>query len=600
MRFFWKLMLGMTLVVAATAWVADLSVSNVVDESRVSAVQQRVREDAWLVGQLLQPLLQAGDELAVTLLADRLARQLPGRRVTLIAPEGRVLADSHEDPAGMDNHGTRPEVLQPGSVHERHSDTLGQAMVYASERVVDSSGVLLGHARVALAASDLDAAGAQQRRALLTGTLVSLLVGLVLALLISGRISRPLAAIARAVSALGRGELHEPVADSGSLEIRQVASAVNGVARTLGERAQRISAEIGQKVAILSAMDEGLLALDSDGLVVLINEAGRALLGADGRELLGRPLTELGARTELVKAATGCLAGGQRQEGELRAHELEDEQVLHFVASPVLDESGRAAMAVLVVRDVTDLRRLEQVRRDFVANVSHELKTPLTTMRGYLEAVLDDPDMAPEQRTRFLVKAGASTARLAAIVSDLLDLARLERRAGDLDREPLDLRALVADCVRSTSPDAEDRGVVVRLHSPQGALTLCGDEQALMTAVTNLLDNGIKYSPVGGQLQVGLEREGSHARIWVADQGPGIPYEFQERIFERFYRVDKDRSRQLGGTGLGLSIVKNVVQAHGGEVWVESTPGAGSRFLVRLPLEEVEALPDRGDARLQC
>jgi two-component system phosphate regulon sensor histidine kinase PhoR len=582
-RFFWKLLAGMTLAVVATAWVSDLRVSSLVEERRLESVRERAREDAFLVSRLAMAPLLAGDIPALQELADHLERHLAGRRITIIAADGAVLADSHESPRAMGDHGTRPEVIDPGSVHERVSDTLGREMMYVSKAMAHD-GQTLGHARVALDTSRIRADGDLLRDGMLLATFLALGVGLVLAFVISGRVSRPLQRITAAIGALGRGDYHRRLVEEGAAEIRHMAEVVNDVGLRLEERETRIVAEVGQKAAILSAMDEGLVALDRALRVVLLNDAARTMLDPERKEGVGVRFADLTSAPEFILAARECLEQGERREGEIRAPGAEDGNIMAFVVTPVLDPGGRAEMAVLVLRDVTALRRLEKVRSDFVANVSHELKTPLTTMRGYLEAVLDDPGMDVEQRRAFLEKAGRSTERLTAIVSDLLDLARLERSIDESEGELVDLGPLVADCVRSIQPDAEERLVRVDMHLERSPVVVSGDDQSLVTAVTNLLVNAVKYSPENGVVDVSLRTEGGVGWLRVADQGPGVPFAAQERIFERFYRVDKDRSRQLGGTGLGLSIVRNVVQAHGGQVWVESTPGEGSRFHMQLPL----------------
>ncbi|RKY19100.1 MAG: hypothetical protein DRQ55_11555 [Planctomycetota bacterium] len=630
MRFFWKVLAGMTLAVVVTAWVADLRVSGLVQSSRAQTLERRARDDAWLFSRLARPLLSAGDEAGLGRLAADLLRQLDDRRITFIAGDGRVLADSHRDPSAMDNHAERPEVRVPGEVHRRLSDTLDRPMIYVALALRDGE-ELLGYSRVALDASVVELADGALRRELLLATLMALGAGLVLALIVSDRISRPLLRMTTVMSALGRGDYRQRVDPAGSSELRNMANVLNDVGRTLQERESRIVAEVSQKAAILSAMDEGLVAMDRRGRVVLLNNAARRMLAPGAADGVGARFADLARDPSLVDAAARCLSQAERCEGEIRVGPGGEEgNDLAFVVTPVLDPSGRAEMAVLVVHDVTTLRRLEQVRSDFVANVSHELKTPLTTMRGYIEALLDDPDLDSDQRGRFLMKAGRSTERLTAIVSDLLDLARLERGPDHAGAEPVDLAELVADCVSSVQNDADERGVRLQVSVEDAPLVLRGDDPALVIAVTNLLNNAVKYSPVGGVVDVrlGLEPTGEAAavsaaapadvpadapadvpadvpaaapgaglgdeptlarrcvRLSVADQGPGIPLEAQERIFERFFRVDKDRSRQLGGTGLGLSIVRNVISTHGGEVWVESTPGQGSCFHVRLRLSE--------------
>ena len=576
----------MTLVVAATAFVADWRVTSVVESRRLEAVQRRVLDDAWLLAEIVRQPLLTKDVTALRELSRAVAQRIEGLRVTVIGGDGTVLADSHRDPTSMEPHGRRPEVLKPGRVVQRFSATLKRDMIYAAAAV---SG---GYARVALDLGDVTRAGGELRQGLIPAALVALAVGCLLALLISTRISRPLARIGGVIMAMGRGEYDRRVEEAGASEFRAVARTLNDVGRQLLEREGLILAEAGQKAAIVSAMEEGLVALDRDHRVVLLNDAARRLLGSEGADV-GDRFADLIDAPELLLSADRCLEQGERIEGEVVTTESD---VIQFTASPLRAVGGATEMAVMVLRDVTAMRRLEQVRRDFVANVSHELKTPLTTMRGYIETVLDDDAMEPELRRSFLKKAERSTSRLASIVSDLLDLARLERSPEELGDELLDLSALVIDCVHHVENDAEERGVLIEVSSTVPRTLVRGDDQSLVTAVTNLLDNAVKYTPPGGRVIVSVVVVEGMAEVHVVDEGPGIPLSEQERIFERFYRIDKNRSRKLGGTGLGLSIVRNVALSHGGEVSVQSEPGAGSRFVLRLPREADGGSPSAAGA----
>jgi len=346
-----------------------------------------------------------------------------------------------------------------------------------------------------------------------------------------------------------------------------------------------MAAQVARNAGLLEALDEGLLGVDGAGRVILANRGARRLLSSTAGDPVGLPLVRVSSLPALATTIDQARSVGGRVFYETSVRENDEDRVLRIVASPI---PGPEGLCIVAVRDLTEMRRLELVRRDFVSNVSHELKTPLTSMRGFVEAVLEDPEMPDELRTQFLGKARHSTERLSAIVSDLLNLTRIESAGGQAEREPMELGSLVGAVVEAATEDAESRGVVLGFAEPPAETTVMGDEQAVALAVSNLLDNAVKYSPEGGFVGVKLTREGSWLALAVEDQGPGVPVAERERIFERFYRVDKVRSRALGGTGLGLSIVKNVVLAHRGEVEVQSGDSGGSRFVMRLPAQVAE------------
>lgn len=346
-----------------------------------------------------------------------------------------------------------------------------------------------------------------------------------------------------------------------------------------------MAAQVARNAGLLEALDEGLLGVDGAGRVILANRGARRLLASAPGDPIGLPLARVSSLPALATTINQARSVGGRVFYETTVRENDEDRVLRIVASPI---PGSEGLCIVAVRDLTEMRRLELVRRDFVSNVSHELKTPLTSMRGFVEAVLEDPEMPDELRTQFLGKARHSTERLSAIVSDLLNLTRIESAGGQSEREPLDLGSLVGGVVEAATEDAESRGVALAFAEPPAETTVMGDEQAVALAVSNLLDNAVKYSPEGGFVGLKLAREDEWMVLSVEDQGPGVPLAERERIFERFYRVDKVRSRALGGTGLGLSIVKNVVLAHQGEVEVQSGDSGGSRFVMRLPAHAVE------------
>jgi two-component system phosphate regulon sensor histidine kinase PhoR len=350
---------------------------------------------------------------------------------------------------------------------------------------------------------------------------------------------------------------------------------------------ERSAEELGRMEVLFEVMEEGVLALDAERRVVHANRAVKGLLG---EARVGAPISEVTRIPAVLGAVEACLLTGEKIEQEFRLLDQTPERVVQFTATLSVEvpspgdgaSPSGAPICVLVLRDMTELRHLEQVRRDFVANVSHELKTPLTSVQAYVEAVLDDPEMEVVQREKFLGKAKRNTRRIEAIVSDLLDLARVEA-AGSLELEALDLAKLVSACVDTRWEDAGQRQVGLSFEKDAEVLPFQGDRNLVSGAVFNLIDNALKYTPAGGDVTVLVAGDDTQVWVEVDDDGPGIPLHLQERIFERFYRVDRDRSRELGGTGLGLSIVRNVARRHEGSATVVSQLGEGAAFRMTFP-----------------
>jgi two-component system phosphate regulon sensor histidine kinase PhoR len=343
----------------------------------------------------------------------------------------------------------------------------------------------------------------------------------------------------------------------------------------------------GQLEMILNGLVEGVVAVDLDERVIHLNSAAGRLLRVRRSESLGKRLSELTSLTNLSSTVSRALETRCEATAEavIEMPSNERNQVLEFEASPVRDGTGRVSGAVLSIHDITELRHLEHVRRDFVANVSHELKTPITAIRGLIETILTDREMPDPTRRRFLEKVHSQALRLSTLVTDLLTLARLESRDAILEPIPFDLREPILTSIRA-SRSTEDRTARVEHELADHPVLIRGDPESMRLVASNLLDNALKYTPTAGRIQVRLFIRGSQAIFEVEDNGIGIEPKDRQRIFERFYRVDKARSRELGGTGLGLSIVKHVCLAHGGLVDVESAPGKGSLFRVTLPLAE--------------
>jgi two-component system phosphate regulon sensor histidine kinase PhoR len=339
-------------------------------------------------------------------------------------------------------------------------------------------------------------------------------------------------------------------------------------------------------LAILGSMVEGVVAVDRDDRVVHMNEVAGRLLRASPSESLGKRIWEVTRVIEVCEILDHARRHAGGADAEVHLAMTHGEARIELRASPLVDGAGALTGAVVVLHDVTDLRKLESLRRDFVANVSHELKTPLTAIRGLVETLIEDTRMEPATRERFHAKIRDQSGRLTALVSDLLTLARVESQGASSERKPLDLRATLRDCEARFRPLCEQKGLMLEVRTSPEPQVVDGDEEALRQILDNLLDHALKYTPPSGKITVSVVPLGREALLEVSDSGIGIEPRDLERIFERFYRVDKARSRELGGTGLGLSIVKHLTLSLGGNVAVVSQVGRGSTFRVVLPLRD--------------
>ncbi len=566
----------------AVAWL----VSHSLEEFHLRQAGLDLEARARLVEHQAAALLDPPDSLALQQLARALGERT-ATRITLILPGGEVLGDSREEPARMDNHLNRPEVMAAlgGEVGReiRYSNTLDRNMLYVALPVM-AGGRLLGVVRTSVAATALD----RTLRGLYLriaggGLLVALAVSLV-SLGVSRRIARPLEEMRRGADRFAHGELGQPLPVTGAEEVAGLAEALNRMAGQLDDRLGTVVRQRNEQEAVLASMVEGVLAVDRGERILRLNGAAEQLLGVTSAEATGRPIQEAVRKTDLQRFVTRALESEDPVEADIVLRSAGEERFLQAHGTMLRDAQGEQIGALIVLNDVTRLRRLENMRKDFVANVSHELKTPITAIKGSVETLLDGALSDPESARRFLQIIARQGDRLNLIIDDLLTLSRIEqeadRREIALQRTPLQevLRAAVQAC----SVAAASRKVLIDLEVPE-ELEVQVNPALLEQAVINLIDNAVKYSPAGTRVRVEAEASGGGVSVRVRDQGCGIPREHLPRLFERFYRVDKARSRKAGGTGLGLAIVKHIVQAHGGRIEVESAPGEGSTFTILLP-----------------
>ena len=512
--------------------------------------------------------------------ADRIGT-LIGGRITFIAPDGRVLGDSAETLDGvraMENHGRRPEVVQARAQGlgraRRHSDTLNIDMLYVAVPVQHPA---IGYVRVALPLTDVS----YQLQAVFTATLAALGIalagGVTIAWLFSRRISRRVRLIAGVAERYTRGDLSPPHLGYGDDELGTVARALDDSVQEVGRQLAQQARDRARMEAILAGMIEGVIVVDSQARLQLVNAAARQMLKLDDVGI-GRPYVETIRLPAIAEIVAAVLFG--RTPTPLQLSPPRDP--LRTIMATATPAAGAAEHGVIVVlHDITELRRADQIRRDFVANVSHELRTPLTAIRGYIEA-LSEGDASADDNRRFLDIIARHARRMERLVKDLLRLARLDAGQETLELIACDTRALANGVIADVGAAAEARGQQLVLDVAPGAESIRADGAKLHDALRNLVANAIAYAPERSTIAIDAVPENGRVALTVSDQGPGIPEEDLSRVFERFYRVDKSRTRDPGGTGLGLAIVKHLVELHGGAVRVENRPEGGARFTITI------------------
>jgi two-component system phosphate regulon sensor histidine kinase PhoR len=506
-------------------------------------------------------------------------------RVTVIAPDGKVLADSAASGADLErlaNHADRPEVqgalAGETSRAERRSATVGAELLYAAVPV-RSNGRIVGVARLSRGIEAIQEQSRDLWRAAALALALALLATGVLSVLLSSALGRSLREIMETARQYAQGNLAARIRVGRDDELGELARIINQSADQLQQRMAEIARDRGRTDAILSALDDGVLAVDHRGTVILANPS--LVKAMDLRDALGRHYLEVIRQHEVGALIEEVLRTGERHEATVELLRLG--RVFTITVVPFPGESGTPHGAILTFNDATERRRLEHIRRDFVANASHELRTPLTSIRGFVEALEDGAVEEPEKAQRFLGKIRTHADRMAALVDDLLELSRLESGDRPPEWEETLPSEVTGDVMASFAGLATRKDISLR-REDRGAPAVVTDPERLRRILENLVDNAVKYTPGGGQVQITtLPGPAGSARVEIADNGPGIAPEHQARIFERFYRVDKARSRELGGTGLGLSIVRHLAEGMGASVSVESEPGRGSRFTVTLP-----------------
>ena len=585
---------------ALAAFALSLYASQEMKAEHLSKIREQLEIHARAFQRVLEESARAGtpdawETAAAQADVDRLCKgfgETLRSRITVILASGTVIGDSRELPPRMDNHGDRPEIRQALAgqvgVATRHSYTLDAEMMYVAIPVA-RHGRTLAVIRAATSVSGIQRVlRPMYGRIAAGGVAVALIIGAI-SFGLAYRISRPLQAMTAGASRFASGALQEPIVVSGSREICTVADALNRMAAQLHDRIEIITQQRNELEAILSSMVEAVIVLDAESRIIRCNQAAGRLFRFALDAAFMRDAHEVIRQIDVQRFVAATLNSATPVEAEIELNSG-NEQFLRAHGTLLRVAENQPSGALLVFHNITRLKQLENMRRDFVANVSHELKTPITSITGFVETLRDGAINDPEHASRFLNIIAKNAARLHAIIADLLALSKIEQDegSGSLPLRPGNLNDVLKTAITLCAPQAEEKRVTLSLDCPE-RLAVMMDADLIEQAVMNLLDNAIKYSEPGSPVAVRVTLDGDAVTIAVQDVGCGIAPEHLPRVFERFYRVDKARSRDLGGTGLGLAIVKHIVNAHHGSVSAQSALGKGSAFRISLPAPPVAA-----------
>jgi len=553
-------------------------------------IASNLESNALLVKELIKEDLTGEDLFNVDFKSKTLGKEI-ATRITIINKEGVVLGDSEKDPRQMENHADRPEIKMAylGRVGRsiRYSNTLKMDMMYLAIPIFENSQVI-GVTRLSLPLTEVKAKIAHIHKMIFMGTLLALSLALGIGLMVARMITKPLQKMADLAKDIASGDFSRQIDIHSNDEVGQLAQSFNQMAGELKTKIETILEDRNQLSAVLTSVIEGVVAIDRNEKIILFNSALQKLFNLTRDKAIGRFFWEVIRNNELNNLLREVMEKKEFREKELTLFFPQGEKIFQVHALPIKGEEGISGV-VAVLHDITELKKLERMRIEFVANVSHELRTPLTSIKGFVETLRDGAIDDPKNSRRFPNIIEAHTERLNNLINDLLELSRIESNEIKMEFQSVNLRELVEVVVSNLKGAIEQKGHKVVIDIPFDLPQVEVDSEKIEQVFTNLLDNAIKFTPQNGRICIRAVDKGKDIQIEVSDTGIGIPQEHLGRLFERFYRVDKARSRELGGTGLGLSIVKHIIQAHGGTVGVESKVNKGSKFFFTLPKNQISS-----------
>jgi two-component system phosphate regulon sensor histidine kinase PhoR len=508
-------------------------------------------------------------------------------RVTVILPSGVVVGDSFANIKTMENHMQRPEIRQAlkreKGVSIRYSSTIGKNMMYIALPVVRNS-VVAAVVRTSVSVSVIDEKIKSIRNNIFAALLVSIIAAAVAGLYVTKRITRPVEQMKEGALQFAKGNLNARLAAPDTEELSQLAVTMNQMAQNLDEKIEAFKNRSMELEAVQASMQEGVIAIDQDEKIITINDAAAKVFDLSEPQVKNRYILEVARNIEFQKFIEKALATHKPFDDNIVV--TRDNDLILNIHSTVLYDSLKNRMGTLIIfYDITRMKKLETMHKDFASNVSHELKTPLTTIKGFVETIQGmSPSNSVKDREDFLKIIEQNVNRMIDLINDLLSLSRLERKEGtNIQFENQDMETLILAAVNTCHTIIDKKNITINLDCPKDLIVML-DPILMEQAITNLLDNAVKYSDKAGQVDITVSKKDEAVEIVVKDQGRGINREHQSRIFNRFYRVDRARSRQQGGTGLGLAIVKHIIQYHNGKIEVKSQRYKGSSFIISIPV----------------
>jgi two-component system, OmpR family, phosphate regulon sensor histidine kinase PhoR len=584
-RLLWHLFPSFLLItiisLMAVTWYASRSLRAFFLEQTALDLKARARLFESQILRYLDPL----DGKSIDLLCKDIGKGT-STRFTVILPSGKVAGDSEEDPALMDTHLDRPEFIQAlnstSGMSIRYSQTLAKNMMYVGVPITVNNRIL-AVVRASIPITSIEALIRNIRNEIALGGVIIALFAAILSLVISRRITRPIEEIKRTAESISHGNFQARSQVNQSDEIGSLSDAINQMAAQLRDRIDTVMQQRNEIEAMLLSMMEGVIAVDEEEHIISMNEAAAAMFSCDVATVKDRSIQEVVRNTVLHDFVKKALTSQEPVETDIVLYS-DIERIINAHGTVLQGGDEHRVGALIVLNDVTRLWRLENIRRDFVANVSHEIRTPITAIKGFVETLRDGSVKDPKESKRFLGIVEKHVDRLEAIIEDLLSLSRIERGA---EGEHINLhvgriRDVLITAIQVCEIKATPKNITIEL-SCSDELKAAINPALLEQAVVNLIDNAVKFSDEGSTILIKAAQINGQINISIHDQGCGIEKEHLPRLFERFYRIDKARSRHMGGTGLGLAIVKHIAQAHGGRVSVESTPGKGSTFSIYIP-----------------
>jgi two-component system, OmpR family, phosphate regulon sensor histidine kinase PhoR len=561
--------------------------ANRLREAQLADLEARLNTQARIIAEALAPQMNAVDPSEGLDETARRWAEISEARITIIAPDGEVIGESDEDRTVMDNHLNRPEIVQAREAGSgtsiRFSRTVGFPMLYSAVAVKNGSS-LGGYVRIALPLELIERSQQELRQTVLVATAVAAALAVLLGVIIAGRITLPLRNLTQAVSRLTEGNLEEKLIPTTHDEVAQLTRSFNLMSTRLSNQFVKLEDERMKLSAVLNQMTDGVLMIDEKGDIRLMNSAAESMFSSSEQEAIGSSLVEVVHYYQIVELWQQSKDRGKAQYGVFEFKQRNT--VMEVSAIPFIDTM--AGNVLLLLRDLSEVRRLETVRRDFISNISHELRTPLASIKALTDTLLDGALENQDDAKHFLNQMEDELDSLTQMVEELLELSRIESGRFPLQLESVSSQTLLETSYERLRIQMDRADLRVTISCPPDLPLVKADPGRIAQVLGNLLHNAIKFTPTHGEIKLSAQLGGEELVFQVGDNGVGIPADELQRVFERFYKAD--RSRSGGGTGLGLAIARHLVEAHGGRIWVDSIEGRGSTFYFTLPLAEDQRL----------